>query len=427
MKIANVSALEILDSRGNPTVETEITLENGLKARAAVPSGASTGSHEAVELRDGGDRYGGKGVQHAVKNVNEIIAPEVVGMDVTDQSALDQKMIALDGTETKSKLGANAILSVSIAAVKAAAKATKMATYQYVGQLFGYEGKNYTLPIPMMNVLNGGKHAVGSADMQEFMIMPVGAPSVTEAIRWGAEIFHTLGRLLKAQGFQTTVGDEGGYAPSLGSNEAPLEMMMTAIKKAGYRPGRDICIALDPAASEFYKDGKYQLKIEGKALSSAQLVARYAAWIEKYPIISIEDGLAESDWDGFVLQMKQMGQTIQIVGDDLLVTNPKFLQKGIELKAVNSILIKLNQIGTVSETIGTVKLAQKNGITAVVSHRSGETEDPFIADFVVGAGTGQIKTGSLSRSDRISKYNQLMRIEAQLGDKAQMAKFPFKK
>ena len=279
----------------------------------------------------------------------------------------------------------------------------------------------------MMNVLNGGKHALGSSDMQEFMIMPIGAPSVTEAVRWGAEIFHALGKLLKADGYQTSVGDEGGYAPALGTNEAPLEMIMRAIEKAGYKPGKEICIALDPAAAEIYEDGKYQLKTEGKALTSEELVERYQQWVEKYPIVSIEDGHDEGDWDGFAMMVAKMGDKVQIVGDDLFVTNPKFLQKGIELKAANSILIKLNQIGTVTETIETIKLAQENGFTAVVSHRSGETEDPFIADFVVGAGTGQIKTGSLSRSDRISKYNQLMRIEAQLGDKARMAKFPFEK
>ncbi|MBU0579182.1 phosphopyruvate hydratase [Patescibacteria group bacterium] len=427
MKIASIFALEILDSRGNPTVETKIILENGFKARAAVPSGASTGSNEALELRDGGSRYDGKGVRQAVKNVNEIIAPAVKGMDVTDQVLLDKKMLELDGTETKSKLGANTILSVSMAAVKAAAMVKNQETYEYIASLFGHDTSKFTLPIPMMNVLNGGKHAVGSADMQEFMIMPVGAPSITEAVRWGAEVFHTLGKILKAQGFQTTVGDEGGYAPSLGSNEAPLDLIVQAIKQAGYKPGEEICIALDPAATEIYEDGKYQLKTEGKALTSEELVERYEQWVEKYPIVSIEDGLAEDDWAGFALQMKKMGDKVQIVGDDLFVTNAKFLQKGIELKAANSILIKLNQIGTVTETISTMKLALENGMTAVVSHRSGETEDPFIADFVVGAGTGQIKTGSLSRSERISKYNQLMRIEAQLGDRAQMAKFPFKR
>ena len=427
MRITSVFALEILDSRGNPTLETELVLENGLKARAAVPSGASTGSNEALELRDGGERYGGKGVQQAVKNVNEIIAVAVKGMDVTDQAALDQKMLDLDGTETKSKLGANAILSVSMAAVKAAALAKDQETYEYVAELFGHDVGEFTLPIPMMNVLNGGKHAMGSADMQEFMIMPVGAPSVTEAVRWGAEVFHTLGKLLKAAGYQTTVGDEGGYAPSLGSNEAPLELIMEAIEKAGYKPGVEIGIALDPAATEFYEAGRYQLKTEGKSLSSEELTERYVQWVEKYPIVSIEDGHAEGDWAGFTMMTQQLGDKIQIVGDDLFVTNPKFLQKGIELKAANSILIKLNQIGTVTETIETMKLAADHGFTSVVSHRSGETEDPFIADFVVGAGTGQIKTGSLSRSDRISKYNQLMRIEAQLGDKAQLATFPFKK
>ena len=427
MKIAAVSALEILDSRGNPTVETEIVLANGFRARAAVPSGASTGSNEALELRDGGERYGGKGVQQAVKNVNEVIAPAVKGMDVTDQTALDQKMLELDGTETKSKLGANAILSVSMAAVKVASMVKEQPAYEYIAGLFGHDTNKFTLPMPMMNVLNGGKHALGSSDMQEFMIMPIGAPSLTEAVRYGAEIFHALGKLLKADGYQTSVGDEGGYAPALGTNEAPLEMIMRAIEKAGYKPGKEICIALDPAAAEIYEDGKYQLKTEGKALTSEELVERYQQWVEKYPIVSIEDGHDEGDWDGFAMMVAKMGDKVQIVGDDLFVTNPKFLQKGIELKAANSILIKLNQIGTVTETIETIKLAQENGFTAVVSHRSGETEDPFIADFVVGAGTGQIKTGSLSRSDRISKYNQLMRIEAQLGDKARMAKFPFEK
>ena len=425
MNIAGVFALEILDSRGNPTLETEIVLENGLKARAAVPSGASTGSNEALELRDGGSRYGGKGVQQAVKNVNQIIASAIKGMDVTDQDGLDKKMLELDGTETKSKLGANAILSVSIAVVKVAALAKNQETYEYVAELFGHDVNKFTLPIPMMNVLNGGKHAMGSADMQEFMIVPVGAPSITEAVRWGAEIFHALGKLLKTEGYQTTVGDEGGYAPALGSNEAPLELIIQAIEKAGYKPGEEIGIALDPAATEFYENGKYQLKTEGKSLTSEELVERYQQWVEKYPIISIEDGHAEDDWAGFTMMTSKLGDKIQIVGDDLFVTNPKFLQKGIELKAANSILIKLNQIGTVTETIATMKLAEANGFTSVVSHRSGETEDAFIADFVVGAGTGQIKTGSLSRSDRISKYNQLMRIEAQLGDKAQLAKFPF--
>ncbi|MBT3249845.1 MAG: phosphopyruvate hydratase [Candidatus Pacebacteria bacterium] len=427
MKIASIFALEILDSRGNPTLETEIVLENGLKASAAVPSGASTGSNEALELRDGGERYGGKGVQQAVKNVNETISPVVIGMDVTDQAGLDNRMLELDGTETKSKLGANAILSVSMAAVKVAAMAKGQETYEYVAELFGHDTSKFTLPIPMMNVLNGGKHAMGSSDMQEFMIMPVGAPNVTEAVRWGAEIFHTLGKLLKVDGYQTTVGDEGGYAPSLGSNEAPLEMIMKAIEKAGYKPGEEIGIALDPAATEFYEDGQYQLKTEGKTLTSEELVDRYQEWVEKYPIVSIEDGHAEDDWAGFAMMTSRLGDKIQIMGDDLLVTNPKFLQKGIDLKAANSILIKLNQIGTVTETIETMKLASANGVTSVVSHRSGETEDAFIADFVVGAGTGQIKTGSLSRSDRVSKYNQLMRIEAKLGDRAQMAKFPFKK
>jgi enolase len=433
MKIKSIVAQEVLDSRGNPTVMATLVTEDGHEVSSMVPSGASTGVHEALELRDGGDRFGGKGVLKAVKNVNEIIAPELIGMDVTKQQEIDDKMLELDGTETKSKLGANAILSVSMAVTRAGAMAKRVRLYEYVAELFSAQGgqgqkaKSFEMPIPMMNVLNGGKHALGSTDMQEYMIMPVGAPSVAEAVRWGAEIFHTLGKLLKAEGFQTTVGDEGGYAPSLPRNERPLELIIEAIEKAGYKPGKDVSIAQDPAASEFFEDGKYDLKTEGKKLDSSELVKLYGEWVKKYPIVSIEDGLAEDDWDGFTEMTEVMGDKIQIVGDDLLVTNVERLKKAIEMKACNSILIKLNQIGTVSETIAAIKLAHENGMTAVVSHRSGETEDSFIADFVVGSGAGQIKTGSLSRSDRVSKYNRLMVIERELGNKAKMAKFPFKK
>jgi enolase len=428
MQIRQIQAQEILDSRGNPTVETKITLDNGISASAAVPSGASTGTHEALELRDGDEnRYLGKGVLKAVANVNNVIAPELIGMDVTDQKALDEKMIELDGTSHKTKLGANAILSVSMAAAKAAAQVKEMPLYAYISTLFGKKPETYTIPLPMMNVLNGGKHALGSADMQEFMIMPIGAPNFQEALRWGSEIFHILGKILKEQGQQTTVGDEGGYAPRLDSNEAPLQLIVEAIKKAGYEPGKDVAIAMDPAASEFYKDGKYNLAIEGKKLTSEELVDRYTEWVEKYPIVSIEDGHAEDDWQGFKLMVEKLGDKIQIVGDDLFVTNPERLKKGIEEKAANSILIKLNQIGTVTETVQTVQIAYDAGMTAVVSHRSGETEDTFIADFVVGAGTGQIKSGSASRSERIAKYNQLMRIERELGDRAQLAEMPYTK
>ena len=428
MNIAKIWAQEILDSRGNPTVEATVVLEDGTTASAAVPSGASTGTHEALELRDGDtSRYGGKGVLKAVQNVDNAIAPALVGMDVTNQRILDQKMLELDGTETKSNLGANAILAVSMATVKAAAKTLGIPTYQYVARLFGRSEVEYVLPIPMMNVLNGGKHALGSTDMQEYMIMPIGASSVAEAVRWGAEVFHTLGAMLKERGFQTTVGDEGGYAPSLKRNEEPLELIIAAIEKSGYKPGEQVALAQDPAASEFYENGAYQLKTESRSLSSAEMVALYQDWIQKYPIVSIEDGFAEDDWEGFAAQTAAMGEQVQVVGDDLFVTNPARLQKGIDQSAANSILVKLNQIGTVSETIDAINLARENGFTAVVSHRSGETEDTFIADFVVGAGTGQIKTGSLSRSERIAKYNQLLRIEKELGNKAKIAVLPFRK
>ena len=428
MTIKSIQAQELLDSRGNPTVAVILKLENGIEVFSAVPSGASTGIHEALELRDEDDkRYLGKGTLKAVANVNDLIAPKLIGMDVSKQAEIDQLMLDLDGTEGKKKLGANAILSVSIACVKAAAKAKNMPLYAYIATLFGNPTDKFTMPIPMSNVLNGGKHALGSADMQEFMIMPLGAPSVAEAVRWNAEIFHHLGKIIKSKGWQKTVGDEGGYAPSLDSNEAPLELIIEATKAAGYEPGKDIFIALDPAASEIYEDGKYNLAIEGKKLTSEELAKKYEGWIEKYPIVSIEDGFAEDDFDGFAMLKAAVGDRVQIMGDDLCVTNPKRIQMGIDKDAANSVLIKLNQIGTVTETIAAIKLAQSDGWTAVVSHRSGETEDTFIADFVVGAGTGQIKTGSMCRSERVAKYNRLMMIERELGDKAKIAKFPFRK
>jgi enolase len=427
MKITRIFAQEILDSRGNPTVEAVVELEDGMQGWAAVPSGASTGTHEALELRDGDeDRYMGKGVLQAVKNVNEKIAPKLIGMSVLNQEALDQAMLELDGTENKENLGANAVLAVSMACVRAGAMAKNQSVYGYVNGLFGNDQKEFMMPVPMMNILNGGKHAMGGVDLQEFMIMPVGAPNIQEAVRWGSEVFHKLAEILKKKGFQTTVGDEGGFAPPLETNEAPLELIVEAIKASGYQPGEDIGIALDPAANEIFADGKYYLKTEGRKLSSGEMVEMYAQWVEKYPIVSIEDGLAEDDWEGFKLMTEKLGEKIQVVGDDLYVTNPKRLQKGIEMEASNSILVKVNQIGTITETIQTIKLAEEAGMTAVVSHRSGETEDTFIADFVVGAGTGQIKTGSLSRSERVAKYNQLMRIERSLGNKAELAEFPYK-
>ncbi|MBP9820302.1 phosphopyruvate hydratase [Candidatus Woesebacteria bacterium] len=428
MHISNISAREILDSRGNPTVEAFVTLADGSIGTSAVPSGASTGSHEAIELRDNDPkRYGGKGVLAAVSNITEKIAPALIGTDALNQTAVDTTMIELDGTPNKSNLGANAILAVSMATTKAAAISQKQPLYSYIAHLFGKPTDHFTMPIPMMNVLNGGKHAINSSDMQEFMIMPIGAPSVTEAIRWGAEVFHALGSLLTKQGHVTTVGDEGGYAPSLSSNEAPLQLIMEAIQSAGYTPGTQIAIALDPAATEFYENGSYQLKVEHQSLSSQELIERYAQWVANYPIVSIEDGLAEDDWAGTAALTERLSASTQLVGDDLFVTNPERLQQGIDQHTANSILIKLNQIGTVTETIKTMQLAEANGYTAIVSHRSGETEDTFIADFVVGSGCGQIKTGSLSRSERIAKYNQLMRIEQELGPQASIARFPFAK
>jgi enolase len=417
--IIGCHAREILDSRGNPTVEVDVVLEDGCVGRAAVPSGASTGEHEALELRDKDkSRYLGKGVTKAVENVNTIIAPELFkkSPDALDQVELDRFLIELDGTEDKSRLGANAILGVSLAVCKAAALYCDLPLYQYIG---GVNSK--VLPVPQMNIVNGGSHADNNVDLQEFMIMPVGAPNFKEALRMGAEIFHNLKSVLKNKNYNTSVGDEGGFAPNLNSNEEALEVIMDGIKKAGYEPGKDVLLALDPAASEFYDEKRkiYDLKAEGKKLSSEEMIGFYENLVNKYPIISIEDGLAQDDWDGWVKFNEKLGKKIQIVGDDLYVTNIKRLQKGIELKATNSILIKLNQIGTLTETLDAIEMAKKAGFTAVVSHRSGETEDTTIADVVVATNAGQIKTGSVSRTDRICKYNRLLRIEEELSDRAQ--------
>lgn len=415
-----VQAREILDSRGNPTVEAEVFLVDGSFGRAAVPSGASTGAHEAVELRDGDpDRYLGKGVQKAVDNINFTIAPEIIGMDAFDQVALDRTLIELDGTENKANLGANAILAVSLAAAKAAAASFGLSLWQYIGGI-----RTHVLPVPMMNVINGGKHADNSVNLQEFMIMPVGAPSFKEALRWCAEVFHTLKSLLKKEGYSTAVGDEGGFAPNLKSDEEALQWLVRAVEEAGYTPGEDFFIAMDPAATELYdaaqkegKDGYYFWKT-GEFKTTDEMIDYYADMCEKYPIISIEDGLAEDDWDGWVKMTERLGKKIQIVGDDLFVTNTDRLAHGLELDAANSILIKLNQIGTLTETFDAIDMANSNGWTAVVSHRSGETEDVSIADIVVAMGTGQIKTGAPSRTDRVAKYNQLLRIEDDLGESA---------
>ncbi len=411
--IIDVLAREILDSRGNPTVEVEVVLEDGVMGRAAVPSGASTGTREAVELRDGGERYLGKGVQDAVENVNEIIAPELIGMDVRNQIGIDNLMIELDGTDNKGKLGANAILGVSMAVAKAAAEATGTYLYNYIGGM-----KANTLPVPMMNILNGGEHADNNVDLQEFMIMPVGAASFREALQMGAEVYHNLKKVLQDKGLGTGVGDEGGFAPDLSSNEEALQVIVEAVEAAGYESGEDFYIALDPAASEFYKDGKYVLAGEGVEKTSEEMIEFYAELIDKYPIISIEDGLAEGDWEGFAKMTAELGDRIQIVGDDLYVTNSKILERGIEEKSTNSILIKVNQIGTLTETLETIEMATKAGFTSVVSHRSGETEDVTISDLVVAMNTGQIKTGAPARSERVAKYNQLLRIEESLGEDA---------
>ncbi|MFA6551953.1 MAG: phosphopyruvate hydratase [Candidatus Paceibacterota bacterium] len=413
-KISKIFAREILDSRGDPTVEVELTLEDGSFGRAGVPSGASTGSHEAVELRDGDkNRYGGKGVETAVSNVNKVFAKELCGKEF-DQRALDEQMNFLDGTENKGKFGANAILGISMAFARAVALSQKKPLYKYFYEI-GQTGREMVLPSPMMNILNGGKHAENSTDIQEFMIVPK-APSFKEALRWGSEIFHALKKILHEKGMPTTVGDEGGFAPSLPSNSAAIEIILEAIEKAGYKAGKEVFIAIDAAASEFYDkaSGKYKLAREGKELSNMEMVEYYSEWISKYPIISLEDGLSEDDWDGWKVLTEKMGSKVQLVGDDLFVTNIKRLEKGIKEKAGNSILIKLNQIGTVSETIDAINSAYKAGFTAIVSHRSGETEDTTISDFVVGLGTGQIKTGSLCRTERVAKYNQLLRIEEEL-------------
>jgi len=419
--IEQVVAREILDSRGNPTVEAEVVLADGETGRAAVPSGASTGEHEAVELRDGDKkRYGGKGVLRAVRNVNEVIAPALEGMDALDQVEVDQTLIKLDGTQNKSKLGANALLAVSLANARAAAACLEIPLYSYLG---GPNGR--TLPVPMMNIINGGAHADNNVDFQEFMIVPVGASSFREALRIGAEVFHELKSVLKKKGYATSVGDEGGFAPNLRSNEEAIETILESITKAGYTPGADCLLALDPAASEFYDGKSYVFKKSDKRkLTSEQMAAFWKSWSDQYPIVSIEDGMAENDWTGWKLLTDLVGQRVQLVGDDLFVTNTLFLQKGIDLGVANSILIKVNQIGTLTETLDCIQLAQTNRRTTIISHRSGETEDPFIADLAVATNAGQIKTGSLSRTDRIAKYNQLLRIEEDLRS---AARFPGRK
>ncbi len=413
--MTNIGAIigrEVLDSRGNPTVEAEVQLVDGAVGRAIVPSGASTGEHEAVELRDGDEaRFVGKGVLKAVENVNGEIADALGNWDAADQRGIDQKMIELDGTENKGRLGANAILAVSMAAARAAANEYGLPLYRYLGGA----GAN-TLPTPMMNILNGGAHADNNVDFQEFMVMPVGAESFSEALRWGVEVFHTLKGVLKKRGYNTAVGDEGGFAPSVKSNVEAIEVVLEAIQQAGYKPGEEIAIALDPAASEFYQDGKYVFKKSDKsAKSSDDMVKFWAKWAKDYPIVSLEDGLSENDWDGWANLTRELGGKIQLVGDDLFVTNVQFLQEGIDKGVANSILIKVNQIGTVSETLDAIDLARRNGYTSIISHRSGETEDTFIADLAVATGAGQIKTGSASRTDRVAKYNQLLRIEEELG------------
>jgi enolase len=414
-QIDHIHAREILDSRGNPTVEADVTLMGGVMGRAAVPSGASTGEHEAVELRDGDPkRFGGKGVLKAVHNVNDVIARSLKGKDALDQTAIDRVLIDLDGTPNKSNLGANAILAVSLATARAAANHQQLPLYRYLG---GSSAK--TLPVPMMNIINGGAHADNNVDFQEFMIVPVGAEKFSEALRMGAEIFHTLKSVLKKKGYGTSVGDEGGFAPNLKSNEEAIETILEAIAQSGYQAGTDVLLALDPAASEFYDGAAYVFKkSDGRKLSSDQMIAFWKDWAEKYPIISIEDGMAENDWDGWKVLTEAIGQPVQLVGDDIFVTNTKFLRKGIELGVANSILIKVNQIGTLTETLECIELAKSNNRTAVISHRSGETEDAFIADLAVATNAGQIKTGSLSRSDRVAKYNQLLRIEEELGGAA---------
>ena len=418
-KITDIRGREILDSRGNPTVEADVVLDTGHMGQAAVPSGASTGTREAVELRDGdAGRYGGKGVQKAVAHVNGEILNALRGMDATHQAGVDDKLIALDGTDNKGRLGANAMLAVSLATARAAALARAVPLYAHLGT-----PEQYRMPVPMMNILNGGAHADNSVDVQEFMIVPVGAPSLREAVRYGAEVFHALKSVLKADGMNTAVGDEGGFAPNLPSNQSALEVILQAIDKAGFKAGEDMVLALDVASSEFYKDGSYVLESENRTLDAAALSDFLTGWVDQYPIASIEDGMAEGDWDGWALHTEALGKRIQLVGDDLFVTNTQILKQGIERGIANSILIKVNQIGTLTETLAAIGMAREAGYTAVVSHRSGETEDSFIADLVVATGTGQIKTGSLSRSDRVAKYNRLIRIEEEL-DRAGGVSYP---
>ncbi|MGQ9540040.1 MAG: phosphopyruvate hydratase [Armatimonadota bacterium] len=412
--IEEVVAREILDSRGNPTIEVDVYLSGGARGRAAVPSGASTGSNEVLELRDGNpERYGGKGVLNAVDNVNERIAPEIIDMDAIDQVAIDNLLCELDGTPNKSKLGANAILGVSLAVAKAAAEGLGLPLFQYLGGVFAH-----TLPVPQMNILNGGKHADSNVDLQEFMVVPAGAEDFPEALRMGVEVYHSLKGVLKAHGYNTAVGDEGGFAPNLRSNAEALDLIVEAIEKAGYTPGEDCYLALDPAASEFYEGGMYHLKGEGRALTSEDMVAYYEDLVNRYPIVSLEDGLAENDWDGWKVLTERLGSRVQLVGDDLFVTNVQFLNRGIEMGVANSILIKVNQIGTLTETLLAIETAKRAGYTAVISHRSGETEDTTIADIAVATNAGQIKTGAPCRTDRVAKYNQLLRIAEVLGDAA---------
>ncbi len=413
-ELIDIMAREILDSRGNPTIEVDVILACGASGRAAVPSGASTGTKEALELRDNSkNRFMGQGVLNAVINVNEIIAPEIIGYDAMNQAGLDRTMLDIDGTQNKSRLGANAILGVSMAVARAAANSCEIPLYQHIG---GINAR--VLPVPMMNIINGGAHAANNLDIQEFMILPFGAESINQAVQMGAETFHNLAKILKQEGLSTAVGDEGGFAPNLKSNEEALEYIINAIEAAGYRPGKDIGIALDAAASEFYKDGKYIFASEGQELSAVDLIDYYEKLVKKYPLYSIEDGLAENDWNSWAIMSERLGNSIQIVGDDIFVTNPAIFQEGILQGIGNSILIKLNQIGTVTETLDTIQMAKDSGYTTIVSHRSGETEDSFIADLAVGVNAGQIKTGSMSRSDRVAKYNQLMRIEEKLGESA---------
>jgi enolase len=427
MEIQHIFAQELLDSRGYPTVEVTVCMDLCRRPSGMAPSGTSKGKYEAVELRDDDpDRYLGKGVRQAVRNVNEIIAPALIGLDPTDQWALDQRMIELDGTSNKSHLGANAILAVSIACLRAGACAEEIPLFQRVAELRGRPRDGpFTIPVPLVNLLNGGRHASDSADFQEYMVVPVGAPTIVEAIRWSAEVFHRLKTVIKRKGGPSAVGDEGGFAPPVRSNEEPLRLLVAAIQEAGYLPGEEIALALDVAASELYRNGRYHLKQEGLELTTEELVDLLVEWTERYPIVSIEDGLDQEDWDGFALLQRKTENRIQIVGDDLFVTNPSRLRMGIEHDAANSVLIKANQIGTITETLETIDVAEANDRTAIISHRSGETELAFEADFAVGTGVGQIKSGSLSRSERIAEYNQLMRIERQLGTRARFASFPF--